>query len=187
MTNAQNVTKRVPAIATDVVEKDGMPVAVKFISQTGETLTADIQTLSPAIIAQLIAHGLKQKVVDAAAISRNPETGRTASVQDKWEAASAVFDRVVNQGQWNAVREGGGGGAGEGGLLVRALVQVYGKTTEQIKAYLDGKTDAEKAALRGHAKIAPVIAKIREADNARKAGAAKVDADELLAGLDGLE
>lgn len=127
-----------------------------------------------------LLHGLKQKLVDAAAISRNTETGRPATVSDKYEAVKAVYDRLL-AGQWNATREGGG--TATGGLLLQALCRMYAgrKTAEELKAFLADKTDAEKAALRKNPRIAQHIADIR-AEQAKDGG---IDSDDILAGLDG--
>lgn len=128
----------------------------------GQGLVLQVGDLSPAIIGQAVMHGLKQKLVDAAAIARNPDTGRSATVNDKYEAVKAVYDRLL-AGQWNAIRTGEGGG--NGGLLFRALVKMYDgrKTPADIREFLEGKTDAEKAALRKNPKVAAIIETLRAA------------------------
>ena len=137
----------------------------------GNSLTAELRTMA-------MVHGLKQKLVDAAAISRNPETGRAASVEDKYQAVKTVFDRLL-AGQWNAVREGGGA---TGGLLLQALVRMYAgrKTADELKAFLADKSDAEKTALRKNPRVATIIEDIR----AEQGKAANIDTDELLGELD---
>jgi hypothetical protein len=145
----------------------------------GQELRIHASQLTATIGAHALMHGLKQKLVDAAAISRNPETGRPATVQDKFEAVKVVYDRLLS-GAWNATREGG---APTGGLLLQALCRMYTgrKTVEELKTFLADKTDAEKAALRKNPRIAQHIADIR-AEQAKDGG---IDADDLLAGLDG--
>ena len=144
----------------------------------GEVLELNANELSPEIRRMALLHGLKQKLVDAAAISRNPETGRPASVEDKFQAVKAVYDRLL-AGQSNATREGGGG---NGGLLFQALCRMYAgrKTPEEIRAFLDTKSDAEKAALRKNPRVAQVIDEIR----AEQGKTANVDVDELLGELE---
>lgn len=124
-------------------------------------------------------HGAKQKLVDAAAISRDPETGKAATLETKRAAVNEVFERLTS-GQWYKVR--GEGSGGSGGLLYRALVRMYAgrKTAEEIKTYLEARTDAEKAALRKTPKVAAIIEEIR----AESADAAGIDGNELLAGLE---
>lgn len=126
-----------------------------------------------------ILHGLKQKIVDAAAISRNPDTGRSATAQDKHAAMLEVATRLM-AGQWN--KAAGDGSTGQGGLLFRALCQKYDgkKTADEIKTFLEGKTKAEQAALRANPAIAAIIDTLRDKD--QKDG---TDSDALLAGLEG--
>lgn len=119
--------------------------------------------LSPSMVAgeiqmHAMMHGFKQKLVDAAAIARNTDTGKAATLADKKAAVGEVYARLL-AGEWNKVREGGGN---VGGLLLAALVRLYpGKPADDLKAWLDGKTDAEKAALRVSPKVAPIIAEIK--------------------------
>ena len=174
-------TVNIPAIdATVLTELSGTPYGLHLAFSHGEKLILRATDLSPAIVAQAIVHGLKQKLVDAAAISRNTETGRSASVQDKCDAVKEVYDRLL-AGEWNKRREGGAGGSG--GLLFRALCRMYDgkKTPDDIRVFLEGKTDAEKAALRKNSKVAAIIEEIR----AESAKDGDVNADELLADLEG--
>lgn len=134
--------------------------------------------LAEEIREHAVFHGLKQKLVDAAALSRNPETGRSASIEDKYQAVKTVYDRL-RAGHWNAVREGGGA---TGGLLLQALCRMYAgrKTPDELKAFLADKTDAEKTALRKNPRVAQIIEDIR----AETGKAASIDTDELLGELD---
>lgn len=147
----------------------------------GEQLEIRTDRLNADILLQATLHGLKQKLVDAAAISRNTETGRAASVVDKFDAVKEVYDRLL-AGEWNKRREGGAGGSA-GGLLFRALCRMYDgkKTVDDIRTFLDAKTDAEKAALRKNAKVAAIIEEIR----AESAKPGDTSADDLLADLEG--
>ena len=164
-----NDTKRNATITATI---DNNTLTLMFAN--GETLTMRGDALTSEVRQYAMMHGLKQKLVDAAAISRNPETGRPSSVEDKYQAVKVVFDRLLT-GQWNATREGGGNA---GGLLMQALVRMYAgrKTAEDIKAFLAEKSDAEKAALRKNPRVAAIIEDIR-AEQGRVTG---IDADELL-------
>lgn len=155
---------------------DGTTLTLTFAN--GETLIMRGDALNNDVQQYAMMHGLKQKLVDAAAISRNPETGRAASVEDKYQAVKTVYDRLL-AGQWNATREGGGA---TGGLLLQALCRMYAgrKTPEEIRAFLDTKTDAEKAALRKNPRVAAIIEEIR----AEQGKAANIDTDELLGELE---
>ena len=144
----------------------------------GKEIIISTNSLQNGLLYMAAIHGLKQKLVDAAAISRNPETGRPASVEDKYQAVKAVYDRLL-AGQWNATREGGGNA---GGLLLQALCRMYEgrKTVEELKAFLADKTDAEKTALRKNPRVAAIIEDIR----AEQGKAANIDTDELLGELE---
>ena len=162
--------------ATITAAINGNTLTLTFAN--GETLTMRADALNSDVQQYAMMHGLKQKLVDAAAISRNPETGRAATVEDKYQAVNVVYNRLLS-GQWNATREGGGGG---GGLLAQALTRMYAgrKTAEDIKAFLAEKTDAEKTALRKNPRVAQIIEEIR----AEQGKAANIDTDELLGELE---
>lgn len=168
-----NDTKRNATITATI---NGQVLTLSFAN--GETLTLWADVLSTDIQQQAMLHGLKQKLVDAAAISRNPETGRAASVEDKFQAVKTVYERLRG-GSWNAIREGGGT---TGGLLLQALCRMYAgrKTPEELKAFLAYKSDAEKTALRKNPRVAQIIEDIR----AEQGKAASIDTDELLGELE---
>lgn len=144
-----------------------------------ETEAGDIiiglSNLSPAMIEHAALHGLKQKICDAAAISRDPETGRSATTETKFRAMHAVYARIM-AGEWNAKR---GEGTTTGGLLFRALCLLYPtKDADQIREFLAGKSKQEQAALRANPKIAAII------DEIRAESVDGVDSDELLSELE---
>ena len=145
-------------------------------------------SLSESIRHAAIMHGLKQKLVDAAAMSRNPDTGKPASMADKKAAVLEVFERITSpDGTWNKVR-GEGGTASEGGLLIRALVRVYDgvNTPEQVRAYVANLDAAQQAALRKDPRIFPIILTIKAEDAARRVEQGEPEEDgkpDLLAGL----
>ena len=169
-------TKRNAAITATIVtnETDTRPCALYLKFANGQELAITASQLTDHVMEYAIFHGLKQKLVDAAAISRNPETGRAASVEDKYQAVKTVYDRLLT-GQWNAAREGGGA---TGGLLLQALARMYAgrKTVDELKAFLADKTDAEKAALRKNPRVAQIIEEIR----AEQGKDANVDTDAML-------
>lgn len=168
-----NDTKRNATISATI---NGDTLALTFAN--GETLTMRGDALNSDVQQYAMMHGLKQKLVDAAAISRNPETGRAASVEDKFQAVKTVYERLLG-GQWNAAREGGGA---TGGLLLQALVRMYAgrKTVDELRAFLADKSDAEKTALRKNPRVAQIIEDIR----AEQGKSASIDTDELLGELE---
>ena len=179
MTTNTNETKRVPALSVEFI----MPVTdnplhsqngVAITFADGSTATLMIADLTYEILTHAVLHGLKQKLVDAAAISRNPDTGKSATVADKRAAVEAVMMRLA-AGAWNAAR--GEGGTGAGGLLFRALVRLYDgkKSPDDIREFLDGKDKKEQAALRKNPRVAAIIVEIQaeQADG-------DIDTDDLL-------
>ena len=150
----------------------------------GETLKLHPEALTPEIQRAAMLHGLKQKLVDAAAISRDTATGRAATIVTKFDAVKEIFDRITGAGgetpSWNKPRAGGAGG--QGGLLARAIARFKNVEVSAAKAYLDRLTDAQKQALRVDPRIATVINELRM-ESAKPAG---IDTDALLGGLDDL-
>lgn len=159
------------------VETDG---ALVLAFRHGEVLRLHPESLNPEIQRMAMLHGLKQKLVDAAAISRDTTTGRAATIATKYDAVREIFDRITGENpSWNKPRAGGAGG--QGGLLARAIARYKSVPVEAAKAYLDRLTDAQKQALRVDPRIAAVINELR-AESAKPAG---IDTDALLGGLDG--
>ena len=173
-TTTTTTKKDIEATVTD----DG---ALLLEFRHGETLRIHPESLAPEIQRAAMLHGLKQKLVDAAAISRDTATGRAATIATKFSAVKEIFDRITHATtpSWNKSRAGGGGG--QGGLLARAIARFKSVPVEAAKAYLDRLTDAQKQALRVDPRIATIINELR-AESAKPAG---IDADALLDGLGG--
>ena len=145
----------------------------------GEVLRVHPESLNPEIQRAAMLHGLKQKLVDAAAISRDTTTGRAATIVTKFDAVKEIFDRITGEKpSWNKHRAGGAGG--QGGLLARAIARYKSAPVEAAKTYLERLTDAQKQALRVDPRIATIINELR-AESAKPTG---IDTDALLDGLD---
>lgn len=167
-------TTKTPAVAAAI---DGDVMTLTFAN--GQELVVTPSMFTPDIVAQSTMHGLKQKLVDAAALSRNPDTGRSATADDKYNAVKEVFDRLLT-GHWNKPREGAG--PVKGGLLFAALCRMQpGKPTEEIKSWLDEKSDEQKSALRKNPKVAAIIAEIQS----ERVKTGDVDTDAMLDELNG--
>ncbi len=151
-------TTATPAIQCEVAPAgDMVNGGLRLTFANGKTMAMQLRDLTAEIIEQATLHGLKQKLVDAAAMSRNPDTGRSATIDDKYTAVREVYDRLLS-GAWNKPREGGSAGT----LLLQALCRVYAtKTREELATWLAGKDKDEQAALRKNPKIAKVIEEIR--------------------------
>jgi hypothetical protein len=160
------------------------------IETTAGTIVVHVNKLAPHIIAAAIIHGLKQKIVDAGAISRNTDTGRSATVADKFAAMHEVYLRITDPAapSWNKVERNSTGGT-SGGLLFRALTRLYPtKTPDAIRAYLDTMDTKLQATIRATTSVAKMIEVIKAEDAARRGnggnGAAGNAGEDLLAGLE---
>lgn len=124
-------------------------------------------------------HGFIQRISDAAAISRNPDTGAPATPQEKFDAMSKLVAHYESgTSEWTRVRAAGEGQSG--GLLFRALciMSAETKSPEEIKTWMSTKTKAQLAALRATERVATIIATLRPAS-------IEVDADALMNELEG--
>lgn len=137
-------------------------------------------TVPDNLMAKFAAHGAEQKLGDEIAGLKGAD-GKDADIEDCVLSMDELIDRLYN-GEWNQRKEANG--LAGTSVLIRALVELYAgaRTVEQIKAFLTGKTQAEKLALRNSGKVKPIVEKL-EAEKAAKAS--KIDGDALLAGLDG--
>ena len=173
--------KLLPAIdATIIRDADGMAEGLKLVFGDGAEITIDCASLAPVIQYEAQVHGLKQKLVDAAALPRSTVTGKSATVEDKKAAVLEVFARLTDTDnpRWNKGRAEGAGGSQEGGLLARAMAEVTGKPVTEAKAWLADRSKEEQAALRMNPKVKAIIDRMRaEADKPMMAG---IDSDALL-------
>lgn len=147
------------------VTADGK-VQVRLDFRNGETR---LFTIPDSLSAKFAAHGAEQKLGD--------EIAGLDDVGDCVLAVDELIDRLYN-GEWGVKREANGM-AGTSTLL-KALVEHTGKTVEQIKTFLAGKSQAEKVALRNNPKIKPIVQRIEDEKAAKKTN---VDTDALLGEL----
>lgn len=162
-----NTTRKnpTPAITTDILyDEAGVVTGVEYTFASGNVHTIALAELSREMLLQAAAHGLKQKVTDAAAIGRDLNTGMSATASDKEDAATEVIVRITSaDATWNKIREAGEGMGGSNSLLLMALVKVSGKTREETAEILANKTKEEKALLRLAPKVAAAILELQQA------------------------
>lgn len=147
-------------------------IQVRMDFVNGETRTF---TLPAALVDKFAAHGAEQKLGD--------EIAGIDDTDDCIMAIDSLVDRLNlgTMASWLAKRESNGM-AGTS-VLAKALVEHSGKTIEQIKAFLLGKTQAEKVALRANASIKPIVERL-EAEKTTKKVTADIDTVGLLDQLD---
>ena len=121
-----------------VVQFEPGAVSVRFDLRDGtvKTYAAPI-----SVMAQFIGHGMEQKYGDELASS-------AADPMSEEDMAIALddLDSRIQQGKWRVEREGGG--VSGAGVVVRALMELTGKTAEQIKAFLQAKIDSTEGLTR---------------------------------------
>ena len=167
-----------------VTMEDGA-VQIRIDFRNGQTRT---YPLSLKLLAKYAGHGGEQKFGDELASPAD----KPMSEDDMVIALDDLHNQVNLQGDWSAVREGGGGFAGAS-VVVRALVEASGKTIEEIKAFLQGKLDRAKAnneklsrkelydSFRDpNSKVGKIVKRLEEE---RLSKEAKIDADAALAEL----
>lgn len=161
-------------VKSSEVSKDGFTVTTVMHFRNGETRQFTVEANAP-LFSKFAAHGIEQKFGD--------EIAGLDDVEDAVLAIDELIDRLDGgRGEWGQKREVSGlAGAS---VLLRALVQHSGKSADAVKAYLAGKTSAEKLALRKNAAIAPIIAEL-EANKKKKEPKAPMDTTELLGELVG--
>lgn len=167
---------------------EGNVVSVRFDFRNGQTITADVP---PQHLLYAAGHGYAQKLGDEVAGAK-AEDGTPASDEDKFLAIEALHQRLSAGTDWNKVAEGGGSVSGAS-VVLKAIMEVSGKTLAEVKAFIEKKlADAEargqkltRAALYASfrnptSKTGQVIERL---EKDKKAKASAVDADELMGEL----
>ncbi len=163
---------RIAAVTTDV-----FTTTLTLNFSNGKELVIDTTKLSPEILLQATMHGLKQKLVDAAAIGRDMVTGKTATIEDKFNAVHAVYTRITAaDGTWNANREGVE--KTQGGMFVRAMMELTKKDKATIDAQIATLSKEQIAALKKNPRIVDIMQRLE-----REKLAASDTSDALLDSL----
>jgi hypothetical protein len=165
-------------------------VAVRFDFRNGQTLTAKVPAQHELYAA---GHGYGQKLGDEVAGAKG-EDGQPISDEDKFLAIEALHNRLTESADWNKAAEGSGGSVSGASVVLKAIMEVSGKTLAEVKAFIDKKLAAAEASgqkltrqalyasfRNPTSKTGVVIARL-EADKKVKAPAA--DADALMSELD---
>lgn len=145
----------------------GKPVGVRWDFSNGKTRTVMLSDL-PDLAAELGVHGLSQKGGD--------EYASEKEVDDAVLAFDDLMDRL-KKGEWSERREGGGFGGAS--ILAKAIAKVFGKSEEEVRAFLRDLKPAEKMALRQTPELKPEIERLE----AEKASGSKVDVAGILGKL----
>ena len=155
---------------------EGNTVKVRMDFRNGETRLFTIPT---ALMLKSAGHGMEQKLGD--------ETAGTEAVDDMVIAVDDLIAQLA-KGEWTTVREGGGGFAGAS-VVIKAIMEVSGKSLEDVKAFLAKKLEATAGLTRQalYASFRSPTSKtgkvVERLEREKLAKGAKIDADEALAEL----
>ena len=131
-------------------------------------IVIDPAEMPPALNEYAALHGYKQRILDAAALSRDPTTGRPATPAEKYSEMRRLADHMVESGEWR--RNAAGDGTAGDGLLVRAVMEACGLDRTAARAAVGQWDRKTQAAMRADPTIAPIIARLRTERPARAAG-----------------
>lgn len=149
-------------------EKNEVVVRLDFVN--GETRYFNVPA---SLMLRFAAHGAEQKLGD-----------EIAGVTDADDCVATIDELLtrLDKGEWNIKREANG--ASGSSILVKALMELTGKTRAEISAFLSDKSHAEKMALRSNAKLKVIVERL-EAEKASRSKKEGVDSDKLLGDLTG--
>jgi hypothetical protein len=189
-----------PALGRDV-ESGALTGCIKFTVLGVGELVLDITKLSPENISRAVAHGMTQRISDAAAIPFNKDENRYATAQEKYEAMRALVEHYeTGTSEWARNRAVGGPRAdGETALILRAVAEHQGVSVDDMrervkaiatkrettpKAYLAGVLATAQAA-KGVGALAGVATVYARLKAEQPVAVVKLDADELINELGG--
>ena len=144
----------------------------------GEAITLHVDRLSTSVRDYAVFHGLKQRGSDVMAISRNVDTGLSATEDDKFNELRAIVDFYESgTDDWSRRPSGGGKRSDSAAaILIMALIRL-GRDETKVKAKVDGLTKAEIAALSQHPSVKPTI------DSILAERTKGIDAEDLLSDI----
>lgn len=165
------------SVVTHAQGEDG--ALIFRVKDVGE-LRFDIAKCSEATRKRAELHGWIQRISDAAAQSRDTKTGKPAEPREKLSAMKRLVD-WYETGTVDWKMSGGertAPGSAEKALLVRCLREIYTERTEEdLRAWVEKRSAAERAALLASEKIK------QWAELFRAEQGSGVDAEELLGEL----
>lgn len=187
------VTRKVSAeVLTD---STGASTGVRFDFVNGSTRSLMVAALPATIVNYSACHGLKQKVADDWAGAKD-EAGQPATIDDIVLMCDDMLARL-SRGEWSLQRAAGDSMAGAS-IVIQAIAAVYGKTANEVKAYLDSQLETMKKAAEAAGATPPtrqklyatfrkpgsaIAKKIAEIEAERAAKNSVGNAEDLLAGL----
>lgn len=137
--------------------------------------------------ARAMMHGFEQRIRDAAALSVDRDTGRSATAQEKHDAARRIADHLMSGStDWN-LRAAASPGV-DAGLTILALMRVRGLDIDGANALVDKIASAKgldrKAVLANMATKNAEIIRATADIKAERAAQSGIDAVDMLAEME---
>lgn len=108
---------------------------LKFAFTGVGDFTFDPDKVSAENRARAMIHGFEQRVRDAAALSVDRDTGKSASPTAKFEAAKRIADHLMSGAtEWN-LKPAATGGL-DAGLVIMAIMRVFKKTLDEAETVI---------------------------------------------------
>ena len=105
---------------------------LKFAFTGVGEFTFDPDKVSAENRARAMVHGFEQRVRDAAALSADRDTGKSASPTAKFDAAKRIADHLMSGAtEWN-LKPAATGGL-DAGLVIMAIMRVFKKTLDEAE------------------------------------------------------
>lgn len=179
MTDAAEVTKAPKKVVVKETHGEGQKCTFNLKFANGAEHEFELTPEHP-LYHEFAVHGARQKLSDAASTRKD--------VDDAEKNVAGLIE-ALEAGEWSQ-RGTGGGGAPTGGLLAKALSNLYGQELADVQNYLAGLHEDEKerakihSALRADPTVAAEIERIRPPKKEKKVSeSAAQRAAAALAGL----
>lgn len=180
------VTKRAPGIKFEVTHDGAIKFAAAGIGE--HVFRPSDASLECRHFAEL--KGWKSTIEDAAAKSRDPETGASAPLAERFAACVEIAKHYADKSVvvWGR-KAAAASPRDDTGLVLQALMRVWGRDLDKVEALvakLAAKNGRERdAELRDLGKAGDVLTAIGEIKAERAAASKRVSASALLAELEG--
>jgi hypothetical protein len=178
------------SIITHVLSEDKCVITftVKDAEGAGRPgrFTFDVTGVHPDMQHMAAIHGFIQRISDGAAMSRNKETGRSATPGEKMARMQAIADHYASGADQWTMNKGTGEGRSQGpNIVVRALAAIQGVSVAEALASVKEKAEKGRVTTKAYLKrlgmARAIVDKVAEL-RAQEAVVAE-DGDEMLADL----
>lgn len=170
------------SVVTHSLGEDGRTITFK-VRGAGE-FTFDVLAAHPKVRHWAAIHGFVQRISDAAAKSRDTETGKPADPGEKLEAMRRVAEHYASGvEQWKMTRVAGEGAGTGPSIVVRAFARLQGLSVADALARIREVAEKKRVTTKAYLKTLRGAQAIRDAIAAIEAEEAGAGGDEALAEL----